>query len=317
MKGRLLNKMKSLYILIITLFIFITSLYAETDVYFNKKFNRGDVVTVLIPDNDELYKLELISSTGKFITGNIFFPVDSINFKGQAALIGLDSTLKAGNYTLLIKNSMGDIENTGEILVRENVFKKENIPLNQANTSLRIDPDSKIVSEAVQIHQIYGTSTFLSVSGLESIKLPVPNGIITSWYGDRRTFLYSDGSSAGAIHNGTDIAAPFGTKITAGYRGRVVFSGRRIITGNSIVIEYLPGVYGVFFHLNEFFISKGDIVVEDTVIGSLGSSGLATGPHLHWELRVGGVPVNPDPLLKNGLIDNSLIMSIVSSHTAE
>lgn len=309
--------MKSLYIPIITLFFLTVGLYADTEIYFKSEFSRGDVVTVLILGDDKPYTLELVNSSDQYVTGNIFFPVDTIYFKGQAALLGLDSTLRGGKYTLLIKNKNGSIKSTGEILVRENVFKKENIPLNQENTSLRTDPDPIIISEAVQIHQIYGTSAFSSVSGLKSIKLPIPNGIITSWYGDRRTFLYSDGSSAGAIHNGIDIAAPFGTKINAGCPGQVVFAGKRIITGNSVVIESLPGVYGVFFHLNEIFVSTGESVTEDTIIGTLGSSGLATGPHLHWEFRVGGVPVNPDPLLEHGLIDNSLIMSIVSSHTAE
>ncbi len=309
--------MKSLSITIIIFLMLLTEVFADQEVYYNSNFERGDVVTVLIQGDDKSYILELVNSYGQYETSNIFFPVDTINFKGQVALIGLDSTLKAGKYTLLIKNDDGGIESTGEILIHENTFKKENIPLDHANTSLRTDPNPEIVSEAVQIHQIYGTSSFSSVSRLKSISLPILNGIITSWYGDRRLFLYSDGSSSAAIHNGTDIAAPFGTKINAGCTGQVVFAGKRIITGNSVVIEYLPGVYGVFFHMNEFFVSKGDIVVEDTVIGSLGSSGLATGPHLHWELRVGGVPVNPDSLLKNGLIDNSLIMSIVSSHTAE
>ena len=197
------------------------------------------------------------------------------------------------------------------------IFKKENIPLNYENTSLRTDPDPNITLEAVEIHEIYKTINSTGVYGNKKLTAPIQNGIITSWYGDRRTFLYSDGTSSKAIHNGTDIAAPFGTGITAGCTGEVVFAGKRIITGYSVVIEYLPGVYGVFFHMNELFVSTGEFVTEDTIIGTLGSSGLATGPHLHWELRVGGTPVNPDPLLVNGLIDNSLIMSIVSSHTAE
>ena len=309
--------MKPLYIIIITLLFFTAELSAETDIYYRSDFNRGDVVTVLIPGTDKSYTLELVNSAGKYITGNIFFPLYTIYFKGQAALIGLDSTLKAGNYTLLIKNGDGSVESTGEILIHENIFKKENIKLNGANTSLRTDPDPEITSEAVQIHEIYGTSVRLSVSGVKPFNIPIENGIITSWYGDRRRFLYSNGDSSGSIHSGVDIAAPFGSRIIAGSTGRVVFAGKRILTGNSVVIEYLPGVYGVFFHMNELFVTIGESVTEDTVIGTLGSSGLATGPHLHWELRVGGTPVDPYYLLEKGLIDNSLIMSIVSSHTAE
>lgn len=309
--------MKYYIILAGILFLFIHDLSAETDIYFRTDFDRGDVVTVLITGADDSYTLELVNSSNQYITGNIFFPVYTIYFKGQAALIGLDSTLKAGKYTLLIKNRDGGVESTGEILINENIFKKENIQLNSENTSLRTDPDPEITYEAVQIHEIYGTSRLLSVSGIKPFNIPVDNGIITSWYGDRRTFFYSNGDSSGSIHSGVDIAAPFGTGIIAGTPGHVIFSGERIITGNSVVIEYLPGVYGVFFHMNELFVTIGESVTEDTVIGTLGSSGLATGPHLHWELRVGGIPVDPYYLLEKGLIDNSLIMSIVNKHTAE
>ncbi len=309
--------MKYLYIIIITLFAFTPGIYGETNIYFNLDFNRGDVITVLITGSEESYTLELVDNSNQYITDNIFFPLYTISFKGQAALIGIDSTLKAGKYRLLIKNGDGVVESTGEILIHENIFKKENIPLNYANTSLRTDNDPRITLEAVEIHEIYGISGLFSVSGINPFNIPVDNGIITSWYGDRRKFLYSNGDSSGSIHSGVDIAAPFGTGIIAGSPGNVIFSGERIITGNSVVIEYLPGVYGVFFHMNELFVDFGDKVTEDTVIGTLGSSGLATGPHLHWELRVGGVSVDPYYLLENGLIDNSLIMSIVSSHTAE
>lgn len=309
--------MKSLYIPIIMLFFLTVGLYADTEIYFKSEFSRGDVVTVLIQGDDKPYTLELADSSDQYITGNIFFPVDTIYFKGQAALLGLDSTLGAGKYTLLIKNDNGSIKSTGEILVHENIFKKETIFLNESNSSLRTDTNPEIVSEAVLIHEIYGTSTSSLVTDLKTIRFPLENGIITSWYGDRRLFMYSDGSSSRAIHNGTDIAAPFGTGITAGSTGQVIFAGKRIITGKSLVIEYLPGVYGVFFHMNELFVSTGESVSEDTIIGTLGSSGLATGPHLHWELRVGGIPVDPNLLPRAGLIDNSLIMSIVSSQTAE
>lgn len=309
--------MKYYIILAGILFLFIHDLSAETDIYFNKDFDRGDVITVLITGTEESYTLELVNNSNQYITGNIFFPVYTIYFKGQAALIGLDSTLNAGKYTLLVRNGDRNIESKGEILIHENIFKKENIALDYNNTSLRTDTNPEITSEAVQIHEIYGTSRKLSVKGIKPFNIPIDNGIITSWYGDRRNFLYSNGDSSGSIHSGVDIAAPFGTGIIAGSPGKVVFAGKRIITGNSVVVEYLPGVYGVFFHMNELFVTVGESVTEDTVIGTLGSSGLATGPHLHWELRVGGTPVDPYNLLEKGLIDNSLIMSIVNSHTAE
>ena len=309
--------MKPLYISIIAFLLFTTELYAETDLYFRTDFDRGDVITVLASKSSESYTLELVDSSDRHITDNIFFPVDTGSFAGVAAIIGLDSTLEAGSYTLRIKKMDETILNTGTILIHENLFKKENISLNYNNTALRTDPDPNITLEAVKIHEIYNTSNLTDVTNNKHLSIPIQNGIITSWYGDRRIFIYSNGLKSNSIHNGIDFAAPFGTKITAGYEGTVVFAGERIITGNSVVVEYLPGVYGVYFHLNEYLVAVGDRVSENTILGTLGSSGLATGPHLHWEIRVGGVPVSPDSFIAHGLIDNSLIMSIVSSHTAE
>jgi len=309
--------MKYFYITIIT-FLFLTAcIHAEEKFYYKSVFDRGDVVTVLSKNNVDSYTLELVNAHNQYLSRNIFFPVDTFLFKGYASLVGLDSTLKAGQYFLLVKNAEDKLTEKFTITVKGNIFKKERIALNDTNSSLRTNPDPEIIREAEEIHSIYKTSNFSMVSALYPLKLPLVNGIITSWYGDRRSFQYSDGTLAKSIHTGTDFAAAFGTKITAASKGRVVFAGKRIITGNSVVIEYLPGVYGIFFHMNELFVSKGDSVGGDTVIGSLGSSGLATGPHLHWELRVGSAAVNPYSLISNGLIDKSLIMGIVGSHTSE
>lgn len=309
--------MKLPYIIIFTFFILTAGLYAEQKFYYKSNFDRGDVVTVLSEQSAESFTLELLNNSKVSVTDNIFFSLETESFRGYASVIGLDSTLRAGEYTLQIKDKNGSIVSTGTILIHENVFKREDIQLNYANSSLRTSPDPKITSQAVAIHEIYGTSENRSVSGIKSIILPLEDGIITSWYGDRRIFIYSDGSSSRSIHNGIDLAAPVGTEIYAGCEGKVVLSSKRIITGNSVVIEYIPGVYGVFFHMDKINVLPGAMVGKDTVIGTLGSTGLATGPHLHWEFRVGGVPVDPDPFLTNGLIDKSLILSIVSSHTSE
>jgi len=306
--------------LAIVLFMFLTTIFSFSDeVLFQCKtqFNRGDVVTVLSKNDVNSYSLELVDAHNRNLSRNIFFPVDTFLFKGYASLVGLDSTLKAGQYFLLVKNVEDKLIEKLTITVKGNIFKKERIVLNDTNSSLRTNLDPEIIKEAEGIHSIYETSNFSVVSGLYPLQLPLANGIISSWYGDRRKFQYSDGTFSKSVHSGTDFAAAFGTKIAAASKGRVVFAGSRIITGNSVVIEYLPGVYGIFFHMNELFVSKGDNVGVDTVIGSLGSSGLATGPHLHWELRVGSVAVNPWSLMSNGLIDKSLIMGIVRSHTSE
>ncbi|MEE0353111.1 MAG: M23 family metallopeptidase, partial [Treponema sp.] len=65
-------------------------------------------------------------------------------------------------------------------------------------------------------------------------------------------------------------------------------------TGWSVVIEHLPGLYSLYYHMSQLKVKEGDIVKPGQVIGFSGSTGLATGPHLHWEMRLNMEAVNPD-----------------------
>jgi murein DD-endopeptidase MepM/ murein hydrolase activator NlpD len=123
--------------------------------------------------------------------------------------------------------------------------------------------------------------------------VPVEDGVITSYFGDRRLFVYVDVQSERSVHTGIDLAAPAGTPVLSSGGGRVALAVERLITGNTVVIEHLPGVYSLYYHLEEIRVDAGGQVSGGSVIGTIGSSGLATGPHLHWEIRVGGVCVDP------------------------
>jgi murein DD-endopeptidase MepM/ murein hydrolase activator NlpD len=86
----------------------------------------------------------------------------------------------------------------------------------------------------------------------------------------------------------------------------------RVISGKTVVLEHLPGVYGLHYHLEETRVAVGDTVEATDVIGTVGATGLATGPHLHWEVRVSRVPVEPEVLLSAGLIDIDAISENIS-----
>ena len=73
----------------------------------------------------------------------------------------------------------------------------------------------------------------------------------------------------------------------------------RITTGYSIVIEHLPGLYSLYYHLSEMKVQEGDYVKQGQLIGKSGSTGLATGPHLHWEIRLNGTAVRPEFFVRN------------------
>lgn len=95
-------------------------------------------------------------------------------------------------------------------------------------------------------------------------------------------------------HDGIDIAAPAGTPIVAAADGIVLYSSGRLRGyGNMIVIKHTPRVFTIYAHNKKNLVKKGQKVKQGQVIGLVGSTGHTTGPHLHFEIRIGNVPVDP------------------------
>ncbi|HZU78124.1 MAG TPA: M23 family metallopeptidase, partial [Dehalococcoidia bacterium] len=96
-------------------------------------------------------------------------------------------------------------------------------------------------------------------------------------------------------HMGTDYAAPIGTPVHAAGNGRIEFMGRKGGYGNVVIIRHGPKYETVYGHLSRFRrgLHAGSKVEQGEVIAYVGMTGLATGPHLHYEFRVNGIPVNP------------------------
>lgn len=95
------------------------------------------------------------------------------------------------------------------------------------------------------------------------------------------------------FHYGIDIAASYGTPIRAAADGVVVFSGWRRAYGNTIIIDHGDGLATLYAHCSRLLVSEGSVVKQGQVIALIGSTGLSTGPHLHFEVRRYGEPFNP------------------------
>lgn len=122
----------------------------------------------------------------------------------------------------------------------------------------------------------------------EKFHLPV-KGRFTSWYGDRVDPL----EHGMAFHNGIDIAAPHGTPITPIKEGYVNFTGWMDGYGNTIIIQHNEGYESWYGHCHKIFAQPGEFVESDTIIGTVGSTGRSTGPHLHFMLMQHGKVLNP------------------------
>ena len=127
-----------------------------------------------------------------------------------------------------------------------------------------------------------------AVSGSGRFIYPV-NGRISSNYGYRVHPI----SGARRLHAGMDIAAGTGTPIGAAGNGTVIFAGWRGGYGNCIMIDHGGGIVTLYGHQSSLATSVGQSVSTGQTIGYVGSTGYSTGPHLHWEVRVNGSPVDP------------------------
>jgi murein DD-endopeptidase MepM/ murein hydrolase activator NlpD len=94
-------------------------------------------------------------------------------------------------------------------------------------------------------------------------------------------------------HKGVDVAAPFGSNITAPAAGRVTFVGRKLGDGLMVELDHGNGVTSRYAHCSKVKVKVGDFVSFGDVIAAVGSSGLSTAPHVHFEVRVRGEPVDP------------------------
>jgi len=121
---------------------------------------------------------------------------------------------------------------------------------------------------------------------------PVP-GPIVSGFGARENPI---GGGSG-FHTGVDIAAPMGTPIRACKAGKVVIASWQGGYGNAVVLDHGGGMGTLYGHQSSMAVSVGQTVASGQVIGYVGSTGNSTGPHLHFEVRLGGTPVDPVPYL--------------------
>ena len=101
-------------------------------------------------------------------------------------------------------------------------------------------------------------------------------------------------------HKGVDLSAPKGADVFAALDGQVVAAGRHRQYGNFVVLDHGNGVVTLYAHHNRNLVKEGDIVRRGQKIAEVGRTGNATGPHLHFELRLEGLPQNPLPYLNDG-----------------
>jgi murein DD-endopeptidase MepM/ murein hydrolase activator NlpD len=250
----------------------------------------------------------LVTGQGR-LSFSIFldFPGGKQSSPFKAAVLAVPSTARPGPASIRIETAAALIAEM-PFTIPERDFVSEVIALDQANTEIRTVPDPQKTAESEQLWAILNhTGTDIYACG--AFVPPVTSTRRTSFFGDRRVYKYSPGASDTSIHAGIDYGVPKGTPVGACADGKVVLARFRIATGNSVIIEHLPGVYSLYYHLDKIDIEEGAVVQAGVLLGQSGSTGLATGPHLHWEIRVSGENTDPDAFVTRPILDKDALLA--------
>ena len=223
-----------------------------------------------------------------------FFPAESGK---QVALQGVHALLEPGIYPLRLDAKLPDGTTQSyeqSILIVSGNYPDEIIPLEDpafidpAVTEPELEQLMALVAESTPTKYWMGDFISPAIAYAEST-------FFTSRYGNRRTYVIqgTEAKVGGFFHTGLDFGGGVGLAITAPAAGRVVFAGPLTVRGNATVIDHGWGVYSGFWHQSEIQVQVGQAVEQSEVIGLVGGTGRVTGPHLHWELWVNGIQVDP------------------------
>lgn len=240
------------------------------------------VIRVDVPDG--------VTVSGMLVDQTLHFFEDTDG--SQVALQGVHALLEPGPYPLRLEATLpdGGVQSFEQmVLVVSGNYSRENILINDPTT---VDP-SVTVPEEEQIRAIvedatpnrYWDSIFQS---------PAVYQEYTSFYGNRRTYIVQNSEATiQGFHTGLDFAGGEGLQIMSPAPGVVVFAGPLSVRGNATVIDHGWGVYSGFWHQSEINVRVGEMVETGQIVGLVGGTGRVTGAHLHWDLWVNGVQVNP------------------------
>ena len=154
--------------------------------------------------------------------------------------------------------------------------------------------NSELLSEAIEVTEknlLVGTTQHFNPAKYweDSIGLPAA-APMNAFFGALRSY---NGSAYDRYHHGVDFAGPSGTPVLAAADGTVVLADALRIRGNAIIVDHGWGLYTLYAHLNSMLVSPGEQITSGQKIGTIGSTGRSTGPHLHWEVWLNGVNVDP------------------------
>jgi murein DD-endopeptidase MepM/ murein hydrolase activator NlpD len=251
---------------------------------------QGQVLVVKVTGEGQATEV-----TGAFLSRTIpfFREFRPGELDGYIGLLGIDMQDEPGTYELVVEVKQGEKTKSlsFNVLVAKEKFAVEHLKLPKE----KVDLDEKAVArwkaEQNQVKQALAENSRLKLWRSNFVE-PV-SGKRTGIFGSVRIM---NGKPRNP-HNGEDIGAPLGTGVAATNDGIVRITVDHIFSGKGVFIDHGLGFYTMYFHLSEILVKDGDLVTAGQIIGKVGATGRATGPHLHWGVKLNGARVNPYSLL--------------------
>jgi murein DD-endopeptidase MepM/ murein hydrolase activator NlpD len=239
---------------------------------------------------------EGVAVSGTLVDHTLYFFQDTESapqgYGSQVALQGVHALLEPGPYPLRLEATLPDGSKQSfeqMVLVTSGGYQREDLYVE----STTIDP---AITEP-ENEQILSLTSVVNPekywTGIYTAPAVYPD-CFTSRYGTRRTYFgVNTDIEIEGFHTGLDFCGGEGLQIISPAPGVVVFAGPLSVRGNATVIDHGWGIYSGFWHQSEINVQVGEMVAAGQIVGLVGGTGRVTGAHLHWELWVNGVQVNP------------------------
>lgn len=199
------------------------------------------------------------------------------------AIIGIPLNQKVGKVQYKIENK------EHSFTITDKVYKEQHLTVKRKHSNPPADQIKRIQKESRLSTKAFSTFSDTAASRHFQGFIKPAQGPTSSPFGLKRFF----NEQARRPHSGLDIAAPRGANIIAPADGKIILTGNFFFNGNSIFIDHGQGLITMYCHMDSLDRQQGDIVNAGDIIGKVGSTGRATGPHLHWTVSLNNSRVEP------------------------
>jgi hypothetical protein len=257
------------------------SALSQSDIHLSSRvIHQGELSLIRI--HVEKGETPLVTWMGKKV-----YLVSNLEKTDWTGFLGVDLTASPERHDVVVKVPGSGPEQRLHIEVRKKDYGVRNLTLPRHMVDLDAETLERVTKESAVTKALWEAEPSSPLWAGTFLK-PVPGEVICPF--GRRSVINDQPRSP---HTGVDLRGEKGTPIKATNHGRVVLVADHFFSGLSVVLDHGGGVQSMYFHMDTIQVRYGEEVAKGAVIGTVGSTGRATGPHLHWGIRVNGDRIDP------------------------